>query len=181
MKDIFRAVCYQQKMLAVRVVYPLKRDVRYFKPVDPGMLLPLSPNIHRLRIADAVEEYFQRFAENGIGAVYLAEERHAGTELEIIGTAENITNGFSTVGKNDFGEFDQPGTEYRVMQLGFCFFPAADGIFYRHGTIAQTDHLRKDIPHPVAALAAGLQFAAGCVKFGFLCQQKAMEVKRRRQ
>src|ERR1700683_1640038 len=49
----------------------------------------------------------------------------------------------------------KPGSEQRVTLIGLRLVDRGYGVPLRHGALPETLDLRKDVPHPVAFLAAG--------------------------
>jgi len=81
-------------------------------------------------------------------------------------------------GQQRFGARHQAGTENRVSQVGSRFLEAPDGVFPGHRAEPQAIQLGKDIPHPVRALPAPLEFGQGRGVIALLRFEKAIQIVR---
>src|SRR3954454_21478149 len=80
---------------------------------------------------------------------------------------------------------DQPSTvrrsrmapEQRVSQIGACFIKRAHPVELSHWRVSEAAQLRKDEPHPMALLPAGLQFIQGSSEDGGLRDHEAVQVE----
>jgi len=65
-----------------------------------------------------------------------------------------------------------------MRQVCPCLVLASDGVTSRHLTVAEPGDLRKDVPHPVRALAASPDFSQRFRITGFLRVHKTLQIVR---
>ncbi len=65
------------------------------------------------------------------------------------------------VGNDRFSARQQPGTKGGMSEIRACFVGAFDSVASRHGAKPQPIDLRKDVPHPMRALAPVLYLRQG--------------------
>src|SRR5260370_8769936 len=86
-------------------------------------------------------------------------------ELEIVGIPQNVFDRLAPGGRHELSTFAQPVAQYRVTPKRPRLIETQDGIPLRHGAAPQPLDLRKDVPHPVALLAALPQLAQDLAKY----------------
>ena len=65
-----------------------------------------------------------------------------------------------------------------MREIRACFVGAFDSVAPRHGAKPQPIDLRKDVPHPMRALAPVLYLRQGTFVIVLLRQEKAVEIVR---
>ena len=63
-----------------------------------------------------------------------------------------------------------------MLQIGLRLVEIADGVILRCGAVSKPLNLRKDIPHPMTALAAALDLAQRCIIVARLTLQETIEI-----
>src|SRR5229473_3581788 len=79
-------------------------------------------------------------------------------EFQMIRIAEDVLDGSAVDHGDEPGAFSEPFSELGVIQVFRRFRHRRYGVLLRHCTVAEAFDLRKDVPHPVALLAAGAKF-----------------------
>ena len=111
---------------------------------DPWILLPVK--VPR-----------QRRPERRFGRIRPPEEGHAGPEFHVIGRAEDRMRRAAGNRVHRRCAGPQAFAQYRVLQIGPRLVEGTDRVALRYGTEPKAGDLRKDEPHPVAALEARRQ------------------------
>src|SRR5258708_23478404 len=86
-------------------------------------------------------------------------------ELEIVGMPQDVLDRVAAGGRHELSTCAQPVSQFRVSPKRPRLIETQDGIPLRHGAAPQPLDLRKDVPHPVALLAALPQLAQDLAKY----------------
>lgn len=123
-----------------------------------GWYLGVAEQPEGPRVLHAAVVAGEGFLERRVRRIRTSEQRHARAELHVIGRAEHLMRGppGDRVDRRRAGA--QAIAQNRVPQVGPRFIQSADRIVLGHRAHAETGELRKDEPHPVAALGTGGQF-----------------------
>ena len=129
------------------------------------------------RVGCAAVIFLQCGGEDARLRRYSCEQRHAGAEFEVVGKGKMA---LAEAGPRQARAraFQQPRAKHRVSEIGARLVRRGDPVFLRHRTAAQSTQLRKNVPHPVAALLALPQLGHGPGVGAFLRVHESLKVER---
>src|SRR5665213_413936 len=113
-----------------------------------------SQPIDCLLVECRIEVFLQRREECFIVIRDAHEERHGRMEFQTIRMAENILDRSPLGFGHEPRTFAQSRPKHRVTQICLRLAERRDGVLARRSALPETVDLRKDVPHPVAVLAA---------------------------
>lgn len=106
------------------------------------------------------------------------EERRAGSELEVIGGAEDLSSGAPLHAKDGLRALQESRAQDRVTEVGARFIDALDGVHPRNAAVTEPFDLGENVPHPVGALPPGADLGdRGLVVLG-LSHDEAIQIER---
>lgn len=108
--------------------------------------------LKRASIRRAAVEFRENGVEHGI-VRHLRKQRHARSELEIVRVAHDGSCVGAVEGEERLRYLDQARAEHGVGDVLPCFLDVLYRVKLSRVAHAEAGDLRKDVPHPVAALA----------------------------
>src|SRR5262249_40236294 len=112
----------------------------------------------------------------GLARCGAREERHRGVELHVVGVAEDLLDRTAPEAGHERSALAQPRAEQRLGEIGTRLTETREREVARGGARTQPGQLRKDEPHPVAALRARGELGAPLPVDRVLCRRKASQV-----
>lgn len=125
----------------------------------------------------AVEVLVQGLLEDEAFRGGAGKQGYRGSELEVVGRAEDLMDCASLNLNNQFCALEQARAEDGVARVGLGFLERADAELIGHLAMAETLHLREDEPDPVAALVAGAEFGQDFSQDPVLGADEAVEME----
>src|SRR5664280_2537192 len=120
-----------------------------------------SESLNRLLVVEAVEVAIQHDPKYRNLRCGEGEQGHGRVELHRIDGAENVHGALVLDVSDQASTLDQARTEDLVIKVGSRLGKPGQRELPGGGALAQAAALRKDEPHPVAALAAAAQLGQG--------------------
>src|SRR5277367_6778455 len=99
-------------------------------------------------------------------------------KLQVVGIAKDFLHVAAFNFVDQISALSQARPENFVREICLRFRPSGDSISHRHGAASQPRDLRKNKPHPMAALATLAQLCTHPLKYGVLGLHKSLQVMR---
>ena len=103
-------------------------------------------------------EGVEHFAENVVFVIAQGKQGHARLQFQVVGVAEDLSRRFVGVSQHQSRAFDEPGAEYRVVQVFPCLLHRIQRVILSVRACSEPLDLRENKPHPVFLFFARFQF-----------------------
>src|SRR6516162_3357776 len=133
---------------------PHPASLEYDTDENSRAIIYLLQPLERQEVGLSPAVFLQSIHKQLIIGCGVGEQRHARSELQIVGRAKNLLYRPTFYEIHDLGALRQPRSQDGVSQICIGFLPGGNREFACQRAVTQPFYLRKDKPHPMARLSA---------------------------